>query len=250
MKILLLEDDLVDQMAFSRWVKKEFPNFHLEVVSSIAQTKTILQNKQFDLLVCDYLLPDGNAEDVALFTDPKHIVCISGLDDPFRLKSLKAVGIQHFLFKDSQLQYLQQFKQFIALHQQEKQTPTPQNTAIITDDTQLIDLGHLKKAFDYKTQPVKEVIEIFLEQTPPQLTALGIAVTDKSINTCYSIAHRLKSSFRMMGLYRQIESLKKIEAECCSEHFEDHQYFIDLVKELHQDSIKIFARLHQELKSL
>lgn len=250
MKILLLEDDLVDQMAFSRWVKKEFPNFHLEVVSSIAQTKTILQNNQFDLLVCDYLLPDGNAADVAHFTDPKNIVCISGIDDPRRLKLLSAIGIEHFFFKDSQLLYLNQFKQFVAQRQQLDASQIPDAISTAQDNNQLIDLQHLKKTFDYKTQPVREVIEIFLEQTPPQLAELAIAVKDKSMKTCYSIAHRLKSSFRIMGLYRQIESLKKIEQDCCKGHFDNHQDYIDLVKELHHDSVKIFALLHQELKSL
>ena len=113
MNILLIEDDLVDQMAFRRWMSKELNACQLSIANSLEEFEKVISNSDFDAFVCDYHLPDGDLLDVTKLVDPSAIICISGLVDPVKIEGLKAAGVPTFLFKDNQLDYLDQFKEHI-----------------------------------------------------------------------------------------------------------------------------------------
>lgn len=248
MKILLLEDDLVDRMAFSRWVKKEFNNFQIHPATTLEEAKSLWQQEAFDLLVSDYFLPDGHLPDLLTIVDPKRIVCISGLTNPHQIESLKEAAISHFFFKDNHLKYLEQFKFYILLfHFSALSTPSQSGGVTITNEHGL-NLSYLKKAFDFKDQPIKEIIEAFLMHTPKQLARLKEAVRDENSNACNYIAHQLKSSFRMMGLFAQMEKLQEIEIVCCRD-IKNTAFYMDLVQEIQQDSVLAFQQLEKELKA-
>ena len=63
-KILLVEDDRLDQMAFKRLVKEENLPYDYTIAGSVAQAAQILGGEKFDLVFVDYLLGDGTAFDV------------------------------------------------------------------------------------------------------------------------------------------------------------------------------------------
>ena len=102
---------------------------------------------------------------------------------------------------------------------------------------------------DGQKEPVRDVIEIFLQQTPQQLSHLQAAVADQNLQLCQSLAHRLKSSFRLMGLVSQMEKLQEVEEICCKE-VGNQQYYIDLVDQVHKDSEQAFKLLNKELAKL
>jgi diguanylate cyclase (GGDEF)-like protein/PAS domain S-box-containing protein len=63
--VLLVEDDLVDQLAVKRAVEKKGLPYRLKVASTVAEAIAILAAGRFDALVTDYHLPDGTGFDVA-----------------------------------------------------------------------------------------------------------------------------------------------------------------------------------------
>ncbi len=105
-KILLVEDDLVDQIAFKRMVKRENLNYDFQIAASLKEAKDRLTSTKYELVITDYQLGDGNA--VALFDYLKStpfIFATGGGDEEIAVKALKA-GAFDYLIKDQERNYL------------------------------------------------------------------------------------------------------------------------------------------------
>ncbi len=63
-KILLIEDDELDRVAFERLVKQQRLPYNYDTATCFEQAKTILGSDRFDVVIVDYLLGDGTAFDV------------------------------------------------------------------------------------------------------------------------------------------------------------------------------------------
>ena len=55
-RLLLIEDDVVDQMAFERYVKKEGLPYDYKIAGSVLEAKEILTYTSFDVIVTDFNL--------------------------------------------------------------------------------------------------------------------------------------------------------------------------------------------------
>lgn len=105
-KILLIEDDFVDQIAFKRMVKREKLNYDFQIAGSLKEAKDYLTSQKYELVITDYQLGDGNA--VALFDYLKStpfIFATGGGDEEIAVKALKA-GAFDYLIKDQDRNYL------------------------------------------------------------------------------------------------------------------------------------------------
>jgi PleD family two-component response regulator len=60
-RVLLVEDDKVDQLAFKRLVKTKNLPYDYTIAGSVAEAKKILEANRFDLIITDYYLGDGDA---------------------------------------------------------------------------------------------------------------------------------------------------------------------------------------------
>lgn len=105
-KILLLEDDQVDQMAFERFVRSEKLLYDYRIASSIAEARKLLAAEHFDLALMDYSLGDGTS--LELFPAAQHlpIIIITGSHDLKIAVDLMKAGAYDLLLKDNQGDYL------------------------------------------------------------------------------------------------------------------------------------------------
>jgi len=105
-RIIIVEDNRVDQMAFERFAKSsDFP-FDYVIAGSVSEAKKILKSEKVDAAVLDYSLGDGTAFD--LFGQIKEIpvVIVTGLgDEETAVKAIKA-GASDYLIKDPESNYL------------------------------------------------------------------------------------------------------------------------------------------------
>ncbi len=62
--ILLVEDDLVDQLAFTRLVKESNLPYKSSMASSFSEAQSILNSKSFYFVILDLNLGDGIALDL------------------------------------------------------------------------------------------------------------------------------------------------------------------------------------------
>lgn len=105
-RLLVVEDDPVDQMALKRLLKKEQLAFQTTMADSLAQAKKCLATATFDVVVTDYRLGDGVALDLFEWVhDLPVIVVTGGGDEAVAIQAMKA-GAYDYLIKDRERNYL------------------------------------------------------------------------------------------------------------------------------------------------
>ncbi|HXP49752.1 MAG TPA: PAS domain S-box protein, partial [Bacteroidia bacterium] len=105
-KILFIEDDKVDQMAFKRFVKDENLSYNYTIAGSVSEAKRILDSEKFDIVIIDYHLGDGTAFDIFdLIKDTPVIITTGTGDEGIAVKAMKG-GAYDYLIKDPERNYL------------------------------------------------------------------------------------------------------------------------------------------------
>jgi PAS domain S-box-containing protein len=104
-KILLVEDDRLDQMAFKRLVKEDNLPYDYIIAGSVAQARQIIGGQKFDLVFVDYLLGDGTAFDIldSIVDTPAVFTTGTGSEE-LAVKAMKS-GASDYLIKDPARNY-------------------------------------------------------------------------------------------------------------------------------------------------
>jgi DNA-binding NtrC family response regulator len=105
-KVLLIEDNKLDRMAFERFVDDRKLPYDYTAAQSISQAREILKSRHFDIIISDYSLGDGTALDILNSVKDIPIILITAAEDErVALKALKA-GTYDYLPKDFNRNYL------------------------------------------------------------------------------------------------------------------------------------------------
>ena len=107
-KILLIEDDKVDQKAFMRMVEDEDNELSCDctVAGSVSEARNILGSEKFDVVIVDYLLGDGTAFDILDSVENTPLIFVTGAgDEEIAVRAWKA-GADDYLIKDREHNYL------------------------------------------------------------------------------------------------------------------------------------------------
>jgi len=105
-KVLLIEDDEVDQVAFKRLVEKEVLLYDYSLAGSVSEAKKILSSETFEAIIIDYNLGDGTAFDIFNLVNGTPFVIVTGAgDEEIAVKAMKA-GAYDYLIKDVNRNYL------------------------------------------------------------------------------------------------------------------------------------------------
>ncbi len=112
-KILLIEDNKLDQMAFERFVKDEKLPYDCRVAASISQAHAMLTSEHFDVIVSDYSLGDGTALDILDLVKDVPIIVVTGVgDEEVAIRAWKG-GAYDYIIKDLELNYLKSIPKII-----------------------------------------------------------------------------------------------------------------------------------------
>ena len=99
-RILLVEDDKLDQMAFKRLVEDRELPYDCKIAGSVSEAQSILGAERFDIVIADYLLGDGTAFDILDSVKTTPIMPVTGLGgEEVALKAWR-VGACDYLTKD------------------------------------------------------------------------------------------------------------------------------------------------------
>jgi PAS domain S-box-containing protein len=106
-KILLIEDDQLDQMAFKRFVENNAIPYDCKVSGSVSDAKQVLNSaEQFDIIITDHSLGDGTAFDILESAKNTPVIVVTGAgDEETAIKAWKA-GAYDYLVKDINQNYL------------------------------------------------------------------------------------------------------------------------------------------------
>ena len=105
-RILFIEDDRADQIAFQRLFKTKNPSYNYTLANSVTEAKKILNSKEFDIVITDYSLGDGTAFDVIELIQDTPVIITTGVgDEEIAVKAMKN-GACDYLIKDMERNYL------------------------------------------------------------------------------------------------------------------------------------------------
>lgn len=104
-KILFLEDEEIDIMFIKRKFIKLNPQYQCDIVSTIADLRRQVTEKQYDLIVSDFNLPDGTAFDsITIATEADiPIVIATGQGSEKTAVELMKAGAADYLIKDKNM---------------------------------------------------------------------------------------------------------------------------------------------------
>jgi signal transduction histidine kinase len=106
MRVLLIEDDLIDQKAFKRTVEHQHLPYDLIMVETASQARSILARETFDVILSDYSLGDETAFDVLANAGDIPVIFVTGTgNEEIAIRAMKA-GAYDYLIKDSDQRYL------------------------------------------------------------------------------------------------------------------------------------------------
>src|ERR1700757_1628188 len=105
-KILYVEDDVIDQKAFQRYIKNGDFNLQYELASSVKDAKELLSNNEYDVVVTDYLLKNETGFSIIEMVKDVPVIFITGQGD--QLVAVKAMkeGAFDYIIKESSGHYL------------------------------------------------------------------------------------------------------------------------------------------------
>ena len=105
-KILLIEDDEIDQKAFERFLKgvrnlsDEKLLYDCTIATSVSEAQSILTSEQFDAIVSDYSLGDGTALNILDSVKNTPIIVVTGYgDEEVAVKAWRGGGLMIILQK-------------------------------------------------------------------------------------------------------------------------------------------------------
>jgi diguanylate cyclase (GGDEF)-like protein/PAS domain S-box-containing protein len=108
LRILLVEEDEVDRLAFARFVVGAGLPYECSQAASVVEAAAALQESRYDAIISDYHLADGTALDVfGLAPGTAAIIVTSARDQDVAIRALKA-GADDYVVKDAARHYLRQ----------------------------------------------------------------------------------------------------------------------------------------------
>jgi diguanylate cyclase (GGDEF)-like protein/PAS domain S-box-containing protein len=113
LKVLLVEDEKVDQMAFTRFVRKTDLPYEATIAGSIQEARLALEQQNFDIVITDYFLGDDTALDLLQQIHDTPCIVLTGLgDEEIAVKAMKQ-GALDYLSKDADGNYLKMLPQVV-----------------------------------------------------------------------------------------------------------------------------------------
>jgi len=80
-----------------------------------------------------------------------------------------------------------------------------------------IDLQYMSQVCFGKVELMKQMIKIFIDQTPAQIDALRLHYANKDWNSFRSVAHKLKSSVAVLGNQSLSQDIEVLELSAAKE---------------------------------
>ncbi|MBN2322795.1 MAG: PAS domain-containing protein [Spirochaetes bacterium] len=122
LKILYVEDDEVDRLAFERVVKKEKLPYDYVIVETLEEADRLLDSGGYDVIVSDFMLPDGMALDLLKEHTDTPVIIVTGQGDEETAVRAMKMGAYDYLIKDPDGNYLALLPQTVSKTVERKNT--------------------------------------------------------------------------------------------------------------------------------
>src|ERR1700722_19768464 len=105
-RILLVDDDQVDRLAFLRYVEKQSLLYQCKTAGSVAEARAIPPAEKFDVVILDHNLNDGTGFDLLTDFESTPVIFLTGSESPEVAVNAMKAGATDYLLKDHDRNYL------------------------------------------------------------------------------------------------------------------------------------------------
>ena len=224
-KVLVVEDIALNQLL----MKTILVDFELEC--DIAANGKIaiekLQNKTYDIILMDLQMPEMNGfEATEYIRNTMHstipIIALTADVTTVDLAKCRSVGMDDYMAKpiDERILY-SKIMGFVRKNTVVSQIKV-ENENQERKESRCIDLGYLNHHTKSNPELMMQMISIYLQQTPPLISAMKLGFQDKDWHTLYAAVHKLIPSFSIVGINTDFEAIAKtIQEFACSQNQSD-----------------------------
>ncbi len=259
MKVLVVEDNKMNQFFIKQLLSNWEIDTHVAENGQVALEK--IERYAYDLILMDMHMPVMDGPEAAVLIrksqnpNISQIPIIACSADVFPESKKKATesGMNFYLTKPLSEKALEEILFSLKPNTDQntinfnKISESVKNT-IANNSAKIYDLSFLKETFDNDPEVIQNVLQIFIEDTPEDYEKLKTGIKDQDFLTTKEIAHKLKSSFKTIGLNNEATFLQEIENT--SRQGADFVQIEALFKKLDQNFPQILREIENSIKEL
>lgn len=212
-KVLVAEDIALNQLLM-KTLLDEF-GFECEIVSNGKIAIEELKKNTYDIILMDLQMPELNGFEATEFIRNNlklstPIIAVTADVTTADLSKCMSVGMNDYIAKpiDERLLYTK----IIGIlkknnHKRLKKTVAKTNEEVL--QKKVSNLDYLKQRTKSDPDLMKQMISLYLKQTPPLLKLLKESLDKKDWDSLYSAVHKLIPSFMIMGIDNDYENMAK-----------------------------------------
>ena len=250
-KVLVVEDMPLNQLLM-KTLLDDF-GFERDIAENGAVAIEKLKNKKYDIILMDLQMPVMNGFETTKYIRKTMkskipIIALTADVTTVDLDKCKAVGMNDYLAKPIDEGVL--YSKIIGiLKNSEVERCINKNVGKIHDlgkKIKCINLVYLNEITKSNSILIKEMISLYLEQTPPLINIIKQSLEDKNWALLAAAVHKMIPSFSIMGIHTDFEDMaKKIQKIAVTKkQLED---IADLVRQIEEICLQACSELEYEL---
>jgi len=218
--VLVVEDIALNQLLMKTLLDDYGFERDIAANGKIAIEK--LQSKSYDIILMDLQMPEMNGFEATeyirnIMNSKIPIIALTADVTTVDLAKCKAVGMNDYIAKpiDERLLY-SKIMGLVKKPLPGKSNNNEINGTELNKKLKCIDLDYLIHRTKSDSKLMMEMISLYLEQTPPLITAMKQGLLDKDWHLLYAAVHKMIPSFAIVGISSDFENMAKRVQEYAS----------------------------------
>lgn len=252
LKLLVVEDNKMNQLVVLKFLEKQ--KIQADVAEDGFQALELIKANDYDLILMDIQMPGIDGYQVSEIIrkelpSPKNtvpIIALTAMALSDVQEKIKHSGINDYLLKPFSPDNL--IDKIIENMTHVNHSNSTKNIQPVSNNHKHTDLSYLINASDNNAGFIRQMIEIFLKQTPEFLQDLRTYHDKQDWESFRKIMHKMKPTIKMMGIHELNKHIEFIETSVKQHQdlseISDHLTIIDTVCRAS------FKELQQELEKL
>ncbi|GAB2534875.1 response regulator [Rufibacter soli] len=249
--VLLAEDNKVNQMLVHQVLQEH--NMHVTTVTNGQQVLELLQREAFDLILMDMQMPLMDGYETMQYIREQMpaqkdipIIALTAHTSPGQVQKCLSAGADAYVSKPFKAEEL--LKEISALLKAKDLNSQPVPVIEAEEEPLQVNLSYLQDFANGNIEFMLDILTLFMNQTPGLIQELARAVALSNWAETRTIAHKIKPSLSLVGIWQLEEVNATIEQSALNQtNLEQLPALVQKMKSLFQEAV--FA-LKEEVQAL
>jgi CheY-like chemotaxis protein/two-component sensor histidine kinase len=248
LNVLLVEDNYLNQVLATKVLTNW--NWKVDVAENGAVAVNKLQKNNYDIILMDIQMPEMDGYEATRYirkkmSPPKSTIPIMAMTAHAisgEIERCEQVGMNGYISKPFNEDHL--YEKILTILNLDNTMEDNTNAGTQMNEGRYTDLTYLKKLSKGDDDFVKQMISIFINQTPTAIQKMEADLSNKDWTSLRAVAHKMKPSFSFVGVTSLQEKIETIEDN--AEKGTNANLIADLIAQVKEVSLKAVAELQTE----